>query len=591
MVLGRLPTWFGILGAGIFMTASGALLCVVRRHDHANRESLGQLLHEQALASLSALTDATMADLPLERLLDELLVRLEMVLGVDTAAILLLPEGDAELIIEAWRGTTSRPEGGARVATNEGLAGCIAQNTDPVVVADTSGAEPLGIFEGLASVAGCRIIAQQRLIGVCVVGSIKTTDFHDWDVQLLRLVADRAGLAIERKLLEGGMREAQRMAAFGQVAGAVAHDFNNILTVISGYTELLRQQPDLGDDSRGMVGNISDSVARAAILTGQLLTIGRSQEPKPVVIEPTSTLRGLSEVLQRILGIDITLCWSLDPTSGNIKVDPAHFEQLILNLAINARDAMPVGGSLAITCSPGMQAEGSEAPILGPYVHLTVADTGVGMDDETRRRCFEPFYTTKAPTKGTGMGLAAVQGVVLESGGSIAVTSYLHKGTHFDIYLPRTDEPVAEVPAEPQPALAQGQETVLVAEDDASVRRLICQVLGRAGYQVIAADDGPSALVLCEQQTVPVEIVVTDLVMPGMGGPDLVERLRILWPSVAVLYLSGDTDDGVDDDRVAADVAGVLAKPFKPSELSSRVRAALDENRQARSGTQRPVRS
>ncbi len=500
---------------------------------------------------------------------------------MDTAGILLLSEGGSYLAVEAWRGSTLQAHRGTKVVADQGVIGRMAQSHDPLVVEDASADDPTALLAGLRSVAGCRIMVKGLLHGVCLVGSTVSKQFAERDVQLLQLVADRAGVGIERKLVESEMREAQRMEAIGQVAGGVAHDFNNLLTVISGYTDLLYQRMDLDDTNREMLDGISDSAARAALLTGQLLTIGRRKEPKPVVMDPCSTLRALSEVLERILGIDIQLRWSLDQDAGNVSIDPSRFEQLILNLAINARDAMPAGGTLAITSEPAsLETDAAESVGLspGPYVHLTVADSGYGMDEQTRLRCFEAFFTTKERSKGTGLGLAAVHGVVTESGGTITVSSQLGVGTRFDIYLPRTEERV-EVPAVAAlPALSSGAETILVVEDQPDVRKLICRVLGRGGYQVLQAEDGPSALLLSERWDGPIELIVTDVVMPNMRGPEVVARLKESRPAMAVLYVSADTDGTTVADRSAAHAAGFLAKPFKPSELSTRVRDALDVN-------------
>jgi PAS domain S-box-containing protein len=396
----------------------------------------------------------------------------------------------------------------------------------------------------------------------------------------------------EQKLLERGMREAQRMEAIGQLAGGVAHDFNNLLTVITGYSDLLRRRLDLDESGSEMLQGISDAADQASLLTGQLLTIGRRQDAKPVVIDPNVALRSLAEVLERILGIDIALRWSLDPRAGNIHIDPARFEQLILNLAINARDAMPTGGRLEIASSLAQLGADEAAAIglePGDYVRITVADTGVGMDEETRRRCFEAFFTTKERSKGTGLGLAAVHGVVSESRGTITVTSEPGKGARFNIYLPSSKEHAAASMAEPAPAAHRGAETVLVVEDQTDVRRLICRVLERDGYLVLAAPDGATAIKMGDRWEGPIELVVTDVVMPTMRGPEIVEQLKKSRPSMAVLYVSGYTDGTTVPEGVASDTVGFLAKPFKPSELSSRVRDVLNEHRhQARSGSQHP---
>jgi PAS domain S-box-containing protein len=898
-VRGGLPGLLGTLGGTTFVIASGSLLFAVGRRDLANRRDIARLLdqHQEALASLSALTDASLAVLSLDRLLDELLIRLQEVLGVQTATFLLLVNGSTELSVRAWRGPQDLATEDIRLPVHDGLIGQIASTREPAIVNDVSSTDTGPVpLRDLASLAGCPIVVQGQLIGVCLVGSAARMHFTDRDIQFLQLVADRAGAGIERsrlddaerrsrlaaeharhhlallaraaetlstalaeydanlaalvdvvvpefadwcavdavdddgsrrrlatrhgtdrgaactagfplaipewsglaeravsesraqlhwtprverspeqsggegsggrsclvapirargrtfgliscatdagrrgyrssdlavaeeladrasttvervllyrdvqtrearwralieaapagivevdldgrvvlwnrfaasmfgwpdeadpaggapsfpgdaaeridalcrraaqgeetlttelsgvvagertleltfsaaplvaaggrvqgiltltvdvtdqKLFERGLREAQRMEAIGQVAGGVAHDFNNLLTVITGYADLLRRQADLEDGSREMLEGLIDAADHASILTGQLLAIGRRQDAKPVVLAPDAALRALAEVLERILGIEIELRWTLDPEAGNIHIDPARFEQVILNLAINARDAMPSGGCLQIGTTP-VPLSPEEAGALGlepgRYVRITVADTGVGMDEETRRRCFEAFFTTKERTKGTGLGLAAVHGVVTESRGTIVVNSEEGKGTTFEIYLPNSEQSALVAPAEERAAAHRGVETVLVVEDQDDVRRLVCRVLDRDGYLVLAAADGPTALKMSERWEGPIELVLTDVVMPTMRGPEVVAELKKTRPSVAVLYMSGYTDGTPVPDGVASDTVGFLAKPFKPSELASQVREVLDEHRRrTRSGIQHP---
>jgi PAS domain S-box-containing protein len=412
----------------------------------------------------------------------------------------------------------------------------------------------------------------------------------NWSVQgILMLAAD----VTERRRFQEGLREAQQMEALGQVAGAVAHDLNNLLTVISGYADLLTRRLTLDDNDHQAFDKILGAADRASVLIDQLLTISRREVAKPVVLGPNTALLGIAEVLQRVLGVDIHLHWHLDPDAGNVRIDPGHFEQLVLNLAINARDAMPDGGSLTISTArmSDAQPEGaSRRKCPGRLVRLAVTDTGVGMDEETRRRCFEPFFTTKDRSKGTGLGLAAVQGVVEEATGTIEVESERGQGTTFTVYLPAVEEEPPAVLA-PQPDRKQwGSETILVVDDDADVRTLVRKVLLRDGYLVLEAASGPDAIRIADSWDGPIELLVTDVMMPGMRGPDVAAAVRRSHPSIRVLFISAYTHGTALPEEVGIDPLAFLAKPFKPSELLDRVRTILDHWR-SRSGNPPPAPS
>jgi PAS domain S-box-containing protein len=394
----------------------------------------------------------------------------------------------------------------------------------------------------------------------------------------------------ERRRFQEGLREAQRMEALGQVAGGVAHDFNNLLTVITGYADLLTRRLTLGREDQQLFDNIRSAADRASVLTNQLLTISRRQVAKPVVLAPHATLQAIADVLQRILGIDVTLQWDLDLHAGNIRIDPGRFEQLILNLAINARDAMPDGGSLKIATAAELVSQSALGPGLGAgrYVRISVTDTGTGMDEETRRRCLEPFFTTKDRTKGTGLGLAAVKGIVEDSGGSIDIQSQLGEGTTFTMYLPAVDveEELPPEPSVPETDSPRGSETVLVVDDQPDIRELIRKVLHHDGYLVLEAASGSEAIRIAERWEGPVELLVTDVMMPNMRGPEVAAAVRELRPNIEVLFISGYAHGTTLPSDLVADPLTFLAKPFKPSELGDRVRAILDHHYQkARTGT------
>jgi two-component system cell cycle sensor histidine kinase/response regulator CckA len=385
---------------------------------------------------------------------------------------------------------------------------------------------------------------------------------------------------------EEQLRQAQKMEAIGQLAGGVAHDFNNMLTIIRGYSDLLLNGilgPD--DPARDAVGEIRKAAQRAADLTRQLLAFSRRQVLAPRVLVLNSVIGDMDKMLRRLIGEDIQLTSRLAPDLGTVKADPGQIEQVLLNLAVNARDAMPRGGQLTIETA-NVQLDESYArthPEVnpGPFVMLAVTDTGCGMDAATQARIFEPFFTTKNPDKGTGLGLATVYGIVKQSGGSVYVYSEVGRGTSFKVYLPRHEEAPAvsrEIHVVPRTETrSQGQETLLIVEDDNSVRALTRTVLRSYSYDVIEAVDADDALRLVSQYAQPIHLLVTDLVMPGMSGRELAERLTELRPQMKVLYVSGYTDDAVVRHGLLEAEVAFLQKPFTPSALASKVREVLDK--------------
>jgi signal transduction histidine kinase len=336
----------------------------------------------------------------------------------------------------------------------------------------------------------------------------------------------------ERRRFQEGLREAQRMEALGQVAGGVAHDFNNLLTVITGYADLLTRRLTLDQEDQQLFDNIRSAADRASVLTNQLLTISRREVAKPVVLAPDVSLEAIGDVLQRILGIDVALQSDLHADAGNIRIDPGRFEQLILNLAINARDAMPGGGCLKIaTAKETLSLAAAVALRIRPgrYVRISVTDTGIGMDEATRQRCLEPFFTTKDRSKGTGLGLAAVKGIVEEGGGAIEIDSEVGRGTTFTMHLPSVDVEEQHVvePIAPPAHLQQGTETVLIVDDQPDIRELIRKVLDHDGYLVLEAPSGAEAIRIAERWEGPIELLVTDVMMPNMRGPDVASAVYL----------------------------------------------------------------
>ena len=420
-----------------------------------------------------------------------------------------------------------------------------------------------------------------------------------FDVDLVARPLDFAGrrarLVLARDVsaqrqLEEQLRQSQKMEAVGQLAGGIAHDFNNLLTAILGSTQLLLHNTPPGDPRREDAEEIRHAGLRAAELTRQLLAFSRRQVLAPKVLDLNAVVANMDRMLRRLLGEDVELATSLDPAAGAVNADPGQLEQVLLNLAVNARDAMPGGGRLSIgTTRVTLHEEHVERRhrmAAGDYVCLAVADTGVGMDETTQAHLFEPFFTTKEVGKGTGLGLATVYGIVKQSGGYIWVYSEAGHGTTVKIYLPRVPG-VAEAPvpaSEPKPVRG-GDETVLLVEDATPVRTLARRSLEARGYRVLDAADGPSALELSARHGGGIDILVTDVVMPGMSGRELAERLAPERPSMKVLYTSGYTDDTMVRQGVLTAGVAFLQKPFVPDSLARKVREVLDGEKGEGRGT------
>ena len=394
----------------------------------------------------------------------------------------------------------------------------------------------------------------------------------------LREVDDRA----KHKVLEEQLRQAQKMEAIGRLAGGVAHDFNNLLTVIGGYTQLMLVRIPPGDELRLDVEQVAKAGERAASLTRQLLAFSRKQVLAPRVLNLNGAVSETTKLLERLIGEDVELVTILAPGLGNVKADPGQVEQVIMNLAVNARDAMPKGGKLTLSTrnvvldeSHARENPGTQA---GPHVLLSVIDTGMGMNRETLSHLFEPFFTTKEQGKGTGLGLSTVYGIVKQSGGSIQVQSEPGRGTTFEVYLPRLDQPVE--PARKSgiaPAEApQGSETVLLVEDEEAVRRLTQAVLSRNGYNVLLAKDGEEALQAIHQHDGRIQLLLTDVVLPRTGGREIARQVSRLLPEIKVLFTSGYSDRAFVENGMLESGMAFMAKPFTPEELLRKVREVLE---------------
>ncbi|MCS6897939.1 MAG: PAS domain-containing protein, partial [Nitrospira sp.] len=383
----------------------------------------------------------------------------------------------------------------------------------------------------------------------------------------------------ERRRLEEQLRQSQKMEAFGQLASGVAHDFNNVLTVIMGFSEMLLLGLAPDDPQRATVNAIIQAGEQAASLTRQLLSFSRKTVMAPKVVDLNDIVRDTEKMLRRLVAEHVVLALNLDPSLDRVKADPTQLGQVLMNLAVNARDAMPCGGTLTIQTANVILDERQVASLPdlkpGAYVLLKVSDTGHGMAPEVKARIFEPFFTTKSIGKGTGLGLAVVHGIIKQSGGSIHVDSEPGRGTTFNIYLPAVAERAAQTAEAVDQPPAPGTETILLVEDDDGVREFSYRALQMSGYNVIVAMDGIEALSLAERCGKDIAILVTDVVMPGLSGPELADILRSRLPNLRVLFLSGYTDDEVVRHRILHEQAGFLAKPFSPASLAAKVREEL----------------
>jgi PAS domain S-box-containing protein len=386
----------------------------------------------------------------------------------------------------------------------------------------------------------------------------------------------------DRKKLEEQFRQAQKMEAVGRLAGGIAHDFNNLLMVIQGYADLLAERLNEGDPLRRNAEQIRAASQRAAALTQQLLAFSRKQILAPKVLNVHTVVTDLEKILRRVIGEDIELRTSSTADLWLIKADRSQVEQVIMNLAVNARDAMPTGGRLTIeTANVEFDMSISNPPTVlapGKYVMLAVSDNGCGMDEKVQAHIFEPFFTTKEKGKGTGLGLATVYGVVKQSGGYIWVYSEAGRGTTFKIYLPRIEEENVPSTRERLPsatATPRGSEVILLAEDEKGVRELAREYLETSGYTVLVAEDGRAAIELASKHSGIIHLLMTDVVMPGIGGPEVAERIKILRPEIKVLYMSGYTDQAIMHQGVLQSGAILLQKPFTLAALASKLREIL----------------
>jgi signal transduction histidine kinase/CheY-like chemotaxis protein len=464
----------------------------------------------------------------------------------------------------------------------------------PVIVEDGRAAHAFGTMSVFAEHGICS--------GVCVVmpgdlrpagflGAYSTEPhrFAEEDAWFLQGIANVLAAAIVRKGAEEGMlqtqarlQSVQKMEAIGRLAGGIAHDFNNLVQAIGGYAEVLLRRLPEHDPLRHSAVEIKKAGDRAAALTRQLLAFSRQQVLQPRVLDLNQVVANVEQLLRRLIGEDVELETELAAELGAVRADAAQLEQVLMNLAVNARDAMREGGTLTIETrnvelSRADQRE-AFAIVPGPYVLLAVSDTGGGMDAEIRARAFEPFFTTKPAGQGTGLGLSTVYGIVKQSGGYIWLDSEPELGTRVRIYLPRVQEPVESIDARRQlaPAVPHGTETLLLVEDEGGVRELITEWMAAHGYAVLTAANGVEALDLAQQFPGRIDMLIADVVMPQMGGPALAARLLPLRPEMKVIYVSGYADEAIGDPDVLSAGAAFLQKPFTLDSLLHLVRETMD---------------
>jgi signal transduction histidine kinase len=503
-------------------------------------------------------------------------------------------EPDAELLLAAL-GAAGYAVTYERVETADTMRAALEHKQWDVVLSDYS----LPQFSGPAALETLRATGQDLpfiiisgTIGEETAVSALKSGAHDFLVKgrLARLIP-----ALERELrdvaarrdrlrLEDQLRQSQKMEAIGQLAGGIAHDFNNLLTAILGYSELLREQLHNAPDALADLEEIAKAGERAASLTRQLLAFSRKQHLEPQVLDLRQIIADIEKMLRRIIGEDIRFHIGPCDAVTRVKADRSQMEQVLVNLVVNARDAMPRGGTLTVQAGhddpPSRLLPADAAPAPDGWVSLVVKDTGCGMPPEIQARIFEPFFTTKGAGKGTGLGLSTVYGIVRQSGGHINVESHSDVGTSFTIYLPAVRDAIESIAVAQVSNGGVGTETILLVEDDDGIRALVRKLLASRGYTVLEASGGNQAMVVSQQYSGIVHLLLTDIVMPDLSGPDMAQRILGQRPKIAVLYMSGFSGRLSAHLDTSGSGAGFLHKPFTPETLLKKVRASLERSAQ-----------
>jgi PAS domain S-box-containing protein len=555
--------------------------------DITERKHAEEALRERALqqAAVAELGRKALSKGELNDLMDEAVVLAARTLRVEFSEVFELQSGAQRLLMRAGVGWAEGHVGRSAVPSGSGSqAGYTLTVGEPVIVEDYATETrfertPLAQGSGVRSGMTVLIAGRPRPFGVLGVHTREARHFTSDDAHFLQAIANVLAAAIERDHSDRSLSLAQRLEAVGSLAGGVAHDFNNLLTVISGSSDFALACLPADSEARADIEEIARAATRAAALTRQLLAFSRRQVLQPAVLDVNQVVEEMGSMLRRLIRADIELTLALGPGQHMVKADPGQLEQVIVNLVVNARDAMPQGGKLRLETGmvelDELYAGQHIASRPGRYVLIAVTDTGMGMDRQTQERIFEPFFTTKGD-RGTGLGLATVYGIVKQSGGSIWVYSELEHGTTFKVYLPAVMEAASSRSRELTPA-AGGSETVLLVEDDDAVRQLSARMLKSAGYHVLTANSGQEALNVVAGHAGAVDLLVTDLVMPNMRGSDLAERLIGGHPALRLLFMSGYTDPAFLEHKLIERGAPFLQKPFSAEALVRKVREVLTQ--------------
>jgi signal transduction histidine kinase/CheY-like chemotaxis protein len=565
-----------------------------RRVTELERENETYQWAADLLALQNQVLEAVAAGLPTPQLLDVLIGAVEELSPRMIGSVMVTDESGTRLLLASGprlpASYKSYFDAGLPIGPTVGSCGTAAYRKETVIVRDIA-SDPLwaGHTEKalphrlLACWSSPILSPAGEVLGTFAMYYQEPRGPGDRDLQLIQAATHLASIALDRdrgerarRLLEEQARQSQKMEAVGRLAGGIAHDFNNILMVINGYGEMALEELPEGGHARELLGEVLKAGRRAASLTRQLLDYGRKQVVQPVAFDLNARVAELAGMLRRLIRDDIEVRTELPVRLGEVKADPGQVEQALINLAVNAQDAMPAGGRLTITTARVELGERHPEVRPGPYAVLTVADTGVGMTEEVRRQVFEPFFTTKPVGQGTGLGLAQVYGIARQAGGHVEVESRVGQGTIFRLYLPlaagQADRGRQENGVEPA---RRGSETVLVADDDA-IRSLTCQFLRGLGYRVLEAGDGAEAMRIGEQHQGPIHIFVADVRMPRASGREAAEVLQARRPGLKVLYMSGYPNDAEVRHGVEEAELNFLPKPFTPAVLAKKVRDVLD---------------